>query len=161
MKIQTWVFIVIGMFLSVSLKAENESLWQLCADDLHASYAPAPMASGCIGILPGKEPFRIEQVVLNHVFDAAAPGVVSRVMRGINPFGLKMKVDGETIDTLRITGWKQTVDMRRAVHRTEFCMGQKVRVVSGLRTLRGLPYAGLVSVQVKALADPMVPVCIC
>ena len=34
------------------------------ADDLYASYAPAPMASGCIGILPGKEPFRIEQVVL-------------------------------------------------------------------------------------------------
>ena len=159
MKIQTWVFIVIGMFLSVSLKAENESLWQLCADDLHASYAPAPMASGCIGILPGKEPFRIEQVVLNHVFDAAAPGVVSRVMRGINPFELKMKVDGETIDTLRITGWKQTVDMRRAVHRTEFCMGQKVRVVSGLRTLRGLPYAGLVSVQVEALADVEIEVC--
>ena len=159
MKIQTWVFIVIGMFLSVSLKAENESLWQLCADDLHASYAPAPMASGCIGILSRKEPFQIEQVVLNHVFDAAAPGVVSRVMRGINPFGLKMKVDGETVDTLRITGWKQTVDMHRAVHRTEFRMGQKVRVVSGLRTLRGLPYVGLVSVQVKALADVEVEVC--
>ena len=44
MKIQTLAFIVIGMFLSVSLKAGNESLWQLCADDLHASYAPAPMA---------------------------------------------------------------------------------------------------------------------
>ena len=161
MKIQTLAFIVIGMFLSVSLKAGNESLWQLCADDLHASYAPAPMASGCIGILPGKEPFRIEQVVLNHVFDAADPGVVSRVMRGINPFGLKMKVDGETVDTLRITGWKQTVDMHRAVHRTEFRMGRKVRVVSDLRALRGLPYTGLVSVQVEADADVTVEVRAC
>ena len=161
MKIQTWVFIVIGMFLSVSLKAGNESLWQLCADDLHASYAPAPMASGCIGILPGKEPFRIEQVVLNHVFDAAAPGTVSRVMRGVNPFELKMKVDGESVDAARIEGWKQTVDMRRAVHRTEFRMGRKVRVVSDLRALRGLPYTGLVSVQVEADADVAVEVRAC
>ena len=153
MKIQTWAFIVIGVFLSVSLKAENESLWQVRADDLHASYAPAPMASGCMGILPGKEPFRIEQVVLNHVFDAAAPGVVSRVMRGINPFGLKMEVDGETVDTTCIEGWRQTVDMRKAVHRTEFRMRRKVRMTSDLRALRGLPYTGLVSVQVEALAD--------
>lgn len=161
MKIQTLAFIVIGMFLSVSLKAGNESLWQLCADDLHASYAPAPMASGCIGILPGKEPFRIEQVVLNHVFDAAAPGTVSRVMRGVNPFELKMKVDGESVDAARIEGWKQTVDMRRAVHRTEFRMGRKVRVVSDLRALRGLPYTGLVSVQVEADADVAVEVRAC
>ena len=161
MKIQTLAFIVIGMFLSVSLKAGNESLWQLCADDLHASYAPAPMASGCIGILPGKEPFRIEQVVLNHVFDAVAPGTVSRVMRGVNPFELKMKVDGESVDAACIEGWKQTVDMRRAVHRTEFRMGRKVRVVSDLRALRGLPYTGLVSVQVEADADVAVEVRAC
>ena len=76
MKIWTWIGVVVGCFLLAPLKAENGSLWQVCADSLHASYAPAPMASGCIGILPGKEPFRIEQVVLNHVFDAAAPGVV-------------------------------------------------------------------------------------
>ena len=137
MKIWTWIGAVVGCFLLAPLKAENGSLWQVCADSLHASYAPAPMASGCIGILPGKEPFRIEQVVLNHVFDAAAPGVVSRVMRGINPFGLKMKVDGETVDTVRITDWRQVVDMRRAVHHTEFRMGQKVRVASDLRACEG------------------------
>ena len=158
MKIWTWIGVVVGCFLLAPLKAENGALWQVCADSLHASYAPAPMASGCIGILPGKEPFRIEQVVLNHVFDAAAPGVVSRVMRGINPFGLKMKVDGETVDTVRITDWRQVVDMRRAVHHTEFRMGQKVRVASDLRALRGLPYSGLISVSVEALSDVSIEV---
>ena len=43
------------------LKAENDSLWQLTATDFHAPYAPAPMANGCIGILPGKTPFTIFQ----------------------------------------------------------------------------------------------------
>ena len=153
MKIPTWIWAVVGCFLLVPLKAENESLWQVHTHNLHASYAPAPMASGCIGFLPGKEPFRIEQVVLNHVFDAAAPGTVSRVMRGINPFGLNMKVDGETVDTTCIEGWNQTVDMRKAVHRTGFQIGRKAHVVSDLRALRGLPYSGLISVQVEALTD--------
>lgn len=99
--------------------------------------------------LPDKEPFRIGQVVLNHVFDAAAPGVVSRVMKGINPFGIQMKIDGMIIDTTCIKAWEQTVDMRQAVHRTTFEAGRKVQVVSELRALRNLPYAGLVSVQVK------------
>lgn len=147
------------LFLPMTGKAvEDESLWQVRADDLHASYAPAPMASGCIGILPEKEPFRVRQVVLNHVFDAAAPGVVSRVMRGINPFGLKMKIDGETVDTTCIGGWSQTVDMRKAVHRTVFDVAGKVQVVSELRALRNLPYSGLVSVQVRALADVVLEV---
>ena len=153
MKIPTWIWAVVGCFLLVPLKAGNESLWQVHTHNLHASYAPAPMASGCIGILPGKEPFRIEQVVLNHVFDAAAPGTVSRVMRGINPFGLNMKVDGETVDTTCIEGWNQTVDMRKAVHRTGFQIGRKAHVISDLRALRGLPYSGLISVQVEALTD--------
>ena len=70
--------------------------------------------------------------------------------------------------------------MRQAVHRTTFEAGRKVQVVSELRALRNLPYAGLVSVQVKALTDvvleirngmnvpddyanwmPMVHACIC
>lgn len=158
MKIRTLILILAVCLGAAPLKADDESLWQVCAEDLHASYAPAPMASGCIGILPGKEPFRVEQVVLNHVFDAAVPGMVSRVMRGINPFGLKMKVDGETVDTVRIKDWRQKVDMRKAVHRTEFRIGRKVRVASDLRALRGLPYSGLISVSVEALSDVTVEV---
>ncbi|HJD11479.1 MAG TPA: glycoside hydrolase family 65 protein [Candidatus Phocaeicola caecigallinarum] len=151
-----WLGIALSCIFSWNImkaSVENDALWQVRATDLHAPYASAPMASGCIGILPDKEPFRIGQVVLNHVFDAAAPGVVSRVMKGINPFGIQMKIDGMIIDTTCIKAWEQTVDMRRAVHRTTFEAGRKVQIVSELRALRNLPYAGLVSVQVKALTD--------
>lgn len=150
---------ILGIILSVtSLKAEEERLWQLHAVDIQAPYAPAPMANGCIGILPQKEPFAVEHVMLNHVFDAASPHVVSRVMRGINPFGLSMKIDNKKVDTSNISDWQQTIDMRRAVHQTSFHTLEKADVSYELCALRNLPYAGLIRVTVQACKDMLLEV---
>lgn len=148
---------ILGIILSVtSLKAEEERLWQLHAVDIQAPYAPAPMANGCIGILPQKEPFAVEHVMLNHVFDAASPHVVSRVMRGINPFCLSMKIDNKKVDTSNISDWQQTIDMRRAVHQTSF--HTLTDVSYELCALRNLPYAGLIRVTVQACKDMLLEV---
>lgn len=150
---------ILGIILSVtSLKAEEERLWQLHAVDIQAPYAPAPMANGCIGILPQKEPFAVEHVMLNHVFDAASPHVVSRVMRGINPFCLSMKIDNKKVDTSNISDWQQTIDMRRAVHQTSFHTLEKADVSYELCALRNLPYAGLIRVTVQACKDMLLEV---
>lgn len=150
---------ILGIVLSVtSLKAEEERLWQLHAVDIQAPYAPAPMANGCIGILPQKEPFAVEHVMLNHVFDAASPHVVSRVMRGINPFCLSMKIDNKKVDTSNISDWQQTIDMRRAVHQTSFHTLEKADVSYELCALRNLPYAGLIRVTVQACKDMLLEV---
>ena len=150
---------ILGIILSVtSLKAEEERLWQLHAVDIQAPYAPAPMANGCIGILPQKEPFAVEHVMLNHVFDAASPHIVSRVMRGINPFCLSMKIDNKKVDTSNISDWQQTIDMRRAVHQTSFHTLEKADVSYELCALRNLPYAGLIRVTVQACKDMLLEV---
>lgn len=150
---------ILGIILSVtSLKAEEERLWQLHAVDIQAPYAPAPMANGCIGILPQKEPFAVEHVMLNHVFDAASPHVVSRVMRGINPFCLSMKIDNKKVDTSNISDWQQTIDMRRAVHQTSFHTLEKADVSYELCALRNLPYAGLIRVTAQACKDMLLEV---
>ena len=150
---------ILGIILSVtSLKAEEERLWQLHAVDIQAPYAPAPMANGCIGILPQKEPFAVEHVMLNHVSDAASPHVVSRVMRGINPFCLSMKIDNKKVDTSNISDWQQTIDMRRAVHQTSFHTLEKADVSYELCALRNLPYAGLIRVTVQACKDMLLEV---
>lgn len=153
MKIRILCFVCLFLFVLTNAKADESTLWQLHATDIHAPYASAPMANGTIGILPCKEPFRVEHVMLNHVFDAPAPHTVSRVMRGINPFCLSMKIDGQAVDTTCITGWRQTVDMRRATHRTEFSTCKKADVSYELCALRNLPYSGLVQVTVKARED--------
>lgn len=158
MRIHALCFIL-GIILSAtSIRAEEERLWQLHAVDIQAPYAPAPMANGCIGILPQKEPFAVEHVMLNHVFDAASPHVVSRVMRGINPFCLSMKIDNKKVDTSNISGWQQTIDMRRAVHRTGFHALEKADVSYELCALRNLPYAGLIRVTVQACKDMLLEV---
>lgn len=158
MKIHALCFIL-GIILSAtSIRAEEERLWQLHAVDIQAPYAPAPMANGCIGILPQKEPFAVEHVMLNHVFDAASPHVVSRVMRGINPFCLSMKIDNKKVDTSNISDWQQTIDMRRAVHQTSFHTLEKADVSYELCALRNLPYAGLIRVTVQACKDMLLEV---
>lgn len=158
MRIHALCFIL-GIILSAtSIRAEEERLWQLHAVDIQAPYASAPMANGCIGILPQKEPFAVEHVMLNHVFDAASPHVVSRVMRGINPFCLSMKIDNKKVDTSNISDWQQTIDMRRAVHQTSFHTLEKADVSYELCALRNLPYAGLIRVTVQACKDMLLEV---
>lgn len=158
MRIHALCFIL-GIILSAtSIRAEEERLWQLHTVDIQAPYAPAPMANGCIGILPQKEPFAVEHVMLNHVFDAASPHVVSRVMRGINPFCLSMKIDNKKVDTSNISDWQQTIDMRRAVHQTSFQTLEKADVSYELCALRNLPYAGLIRVTVQACKDMLLEV---
>lgn len=158
MRIHALCFIL-GIILSAtSIRAEEERLWQLHAVDIQAPYAPAPMANGCIGILPQKEPFAVEHVMLNHVFDVASPHVVSRVMRGINPFCLSMKIDNIKVDTSNISDWQQTIDMRRAVHQTSFHTLEKADVSYELCALRNLPYAGLIRVTVQACKDMLLEV---
>lgn len=158
MRIRT-LCLVLGILLSVAVvKADEESLWQLEAVDIHAPYAPAPMANGSIGILPQKEPFKVEHVMLNHVFDAAAPHVVSRVMRGINPFCLSVKIDGEAVDTSNISSWHQIIDMRRAIHRTDLSALNKANISYELCALRNLPYAGLIHVRIQARKNMMLEV---
>lgn len=158
MRIHALCFIL-GIILSAtSIRAEEERLWQLHAVDIQAPYAPVPMANGCIGILPQKEPFAVEHVMLNHVFDAASPHVVSRVMRGINPFCLSMKIDNKKVDTSNISDWQQTIDMRRAVHQTSFQTLEKADVSYELCALRNLPYAGLIRVTVQACKDMLLEV---
>ena len=158
MRIHALCFIL-GIILSAtSIRAEEERLWQLHAVDIQAPYAPAPMANGCIGILPQKEPFAVEHVMLNHVFDAASPHVVSRVMRGINPFCLSMKIDNKKVDTSNISDWQQTIDMRRAVYQTSFHTLEKADVSYELCALRNLPYAGLIRVTVQACKDMLLEV---
>lgn len=153
------LYFILGIILSAtSIRAEEERLWQLHAVDIQAPYAPAPMANGCIGILPQKEPFAVEHVMLNHVFDAASPHVVSRVMRGINPFCLSMKIDNKKVDTSNISDWQQTIDMRRAVHQTSFHTLEKADVSYELCALRNLPYAGLIRVTVQACKDMLLEV---
>lgn len=132
---------------------DDARLWQLTTTDLQSHYVGTPMANGGIGILPWREPFSVKHVILNHVFDADKERGVSRVLKGINPFLLSMSVDGNQVDIQRVSQWKQTIDMKAALHQTEFVADKKLKVSYELCALRNMPYAGMIRVTVKALRD--------
>lgn len=132
---------------------EQESLWKIQTTDYQGTYYGTAVANGGIGILPWKEPFSVRHVMLNHVFDAAAPQDVSRVLRGINPFNLRMQINGQPVNGENMSGWSQCIDMKEATHHTRFTYDGKADITSSICALRNLPYAGLVRVEVTALED--------
>ncbi|OHT17598.1 glycosyl hydrolase family 65 [Tritrichomonas foetus] len=124
--------------------------WFLEATD-QTDYVGAPVANGCIGILPWCEPFSIRHVITNHAFEFSKERDVYCVVKGINPFNLKMKIDGVEITNNNISNWKQTISMRDATHITSFSFQNKANVTYQIVALRGLPFAGLISVLVESL----------
>ncbi|MEG2770911.1 MAG: glycoside hydrolase family 65 protein [Alistipes sp.] len=133
--------------------AAGEEGWTVGTNDFKAPYIGAPVANGTIGILPWKEPFSIRHLMLNHVFDISPRSGVTQVLRGVNPFGLTMYVDGRQVDTTNIAHWQQQIDMRRAAHHTQFTADNRVEVHYSVVALRNMPHAGLLTVQLTALED--------
>ena len=113
--------------------------WTLRADDYAADYTGASTANGMLGILPWKEPFSIRHVVLNHVFEQNDDTGVNCAVRGVNPFSMTMCVDGREIDGTAVSGWRQTIDMRRAEHTMTFVADGKLRVTYSVVALRNMP----------------------
>jgi hypothetical protein len=134
------------------ISAQNNN-WDIRATDVNAEYIGAPVANGGIGILPWKEPFSIRHVVLNHVFDADEPQGISKVLYGINPFVLEMKVNGETVSLQNISKWQQTINLKEAAHSTQFIVNNEVIVNYSIFALRNMPYSGLIKIDLEALND--------
>lgn len=139
---------LVGLYALHAYAAEDG--WKITATDFAAKeYFGATLANGQLGIRPGKEPFSISAVLLNHVFDFSEAAGVNTVMPGPVPFGLSMKVDGAA--TWKVTQWSQTVDLLRAEHTTTFTADGKVRISYTVRALRNMPFCVTMDVKAEAL----------
>ena len=145
------VVLLLLVLFSLEMRAEEQG-WVLRAEDYAGDYTGAAMANGQMGILPWREPFSVRHVILNHVFEWSDRTGVNCVLRGINPFPIRLEVDGEPLSEEDITDWQQTIDLRRARHTTTFTARGKARITYSIVALRNLPYAGLVEVRIEALS---------
>lgn len=144
--------IIISLLTLSTAEAATSDKWQIEATN-RENYTGAPVANGVIGILPWKEPFSVRHVIMNHVFDHDRESGVMKVLKGINPFELTMRVDGEVVKEGNVTEWQQTIDMRQATHNTRFKAPKGVEVTYTVAALRNLPHAGLISVRLRAEQD--------
>lgn len=118
---------VVLIFMFVLANAESKkSLWMIDATNTE-NYVGAPIANGKIGILPWKGPFSVRHVMLNRVFDIGDAGV-NQALQGINPLHLEMSLNGQKVEMNQTKNWKQSLDLKKAVHSTSFTIPGKAEI---------------------------------
>jgi trehalose/maltose hydrolase-like predicted phosphorylase len=125
--------------------------WIISASDINPSaYYGVTVANGMIGLVSSPEPMKVKDVVLNGVYDYYQRGRVSNILKSFNHVSMNLDVDGIRISRKDITGYRQELDMKRAVLTTTFTVGDKVSVTHSLVALRHLPYTALSTVTITA-----------
>lgn len=103
------------VLLGIWSAASASDIWTIPAENISGDYYGISVANGGIGIVPWNEPFSINRVVMNHVFDTDGFHGVSRAVRAINPFIISMSVDGAAVGKGNVKDMKQELDMKKAV----------------------------------------------
>jgi trehalose/maltose hydrolase-like predicted phosphorylase len=132
--------------------------WILEADD-NTDYAPPTLANGMIGLVPSKQGLRLEQIILNGVYDNYGPDKVSRILPGLQFADLDLRLDGLSIGSSQaLQEWRQSLDMKEASLTTTFTFAQKIQVEQSIYALRHMPFSALESLTLTALADVTITV---
>jgi len=156
----TWL-LVISFLVAFGANAQHVDLkkspWHIVTA-YSADYSGIALANGKIGLLSSDKPFKVESIMLNNVydefmFDSISKCVTSRIVKGINFANLEMVVDGEKVTEKNITNWEQTLDMKEAKLTTSFNFKDKAFISYTTLALRGMPYCGLIDVNVVAKSD--------
>ncbi len=151
------LFLTLFLFFARHGTAQTRNdgdVWLVKATDIDpAKYYGVTVANGMIGIVSSPEPLRIKDVVLNGAYDNYLRGRVSNILKGFNFLNMNLDVDGRRVGRNDISGYEQTLDMRRAKLSTSFRVGDKLRVRQEMMALRHLPYCALINVEITADKD--------
>jgi len=142
------IVIAILSLLSITTIAQNDG-WNISTSSTK-NYTGIVVANGRIGILPSENPFEVEHIILNNVYDKADSLGVSKILLGMNFGNLEIEINGERITANNSSDWKQTLDMKEAEFTTSFMFKDKALVSYTIYALRNVPYAGYIDISVKA-----------
>lgn len=153
--------IFILLFISIhytsvfSQSTDMDPDWVIVAKDIDEDrYFGETVANGMIGLVSSPEPLKIQDVVLNGVYDKYGRGRVENILKVFNPVNLTLIFDNIQLNSSNISNFSQRLDMRKAVFITEFDHGP-VHVIHKLRALRHLPFTSLVEMTVSTKEDVM------
>jgi len=142
------IVIIILALLSISAIAQQDG-WSISTTSSE-NYTGIVVANGRIGILPSENPFEVEHIILNNVYDKADSLGVSKILLGMNFANLEVEIDGKIITKANISNWKQTLNMKEASFTTSFSYKNKSQISYTLYALRNVPYSGYIDVNIKA-----------
>lgn len=117
------------------------------------NYFGVTVANGMIGLVSSPEPMKVNDVVLNGVYDYYQRGRVSNILKTFNHANMNLDVDGQRIGQRDISNYKQVLDMRRAILNTSFQVGDKISVKHEIMALRHLPFTAMSTITIIAKKD--------
>ncbi len=151
----TLILLIIFALPSTYVTAQaTEEGWVVKAEEINPSeYYGITVANGMIGIISSAEPLRVDEIVLNGVYDYYGRGRVSNILQGFNFATLQLDIDGTRINRKNISDMEQQLDMKKAVFESSFLYEDKAEVTYSLRALRNLPFTGMIELEVTANED--------
>ena len=125
--------------------------WEIRATDIDPdNYYGITLANGMVGLVSSPEPLKVQDVVLNGVFDYYQRGRVSNILKTFNHMNMNLDVDGHRVGPGNISNFEQALNMRNAELVTTFDVGDKLSVTHRLLSLRHLPFTAMAIVEVTA-----------
>ncbi len=118
-----------------------------------ANYYGVTVANGIVGLVSSPEPMKVKDVVLNGAFDTYGRGRVDNILKGFNFINMNLDVDNQRIGPKNISGFRQYLDMKKALLITEFDFQDKIHVKHSLAALRHLPFSALTIIEIEAKKD--------
>nr|WP_211213919.1 glycoside hydrolase family 65 protein [Lewinella cohaerens] len=148
------IYLIISWILlwnAIGAQDLTNSPWHIPATDIdHNHYFGITVANGVVGLVSSPEPMKVQDVVLNGVYDYYQRGRVSNILKTFNHMNLDLDIDGRRIGRADISNFAQVLDMKKAQLVTTFTVGTDLEVTHRLMSLRHLPYTAMSIVEVKA-----------
>ncbi|MBT8218390.1 MAG: glycoside hydrolase family 65 protein [Bacteroidia bacterium] len=145
---------ILVSFVFLAFQLAAQSTWNVEATDIDPdNYYGVTLANGMVGIVSSPEPMRVNDVVLNGVYDYYQRGRVSNILKTFNHVNMNLDVDGHRVGRGQISNYRQTLDMKKAELITTFDVGDKVSVTHRMMSLRHLPFTALTTVTITAKQD--------
>jgi protein-glucosylgalactosylhydroxylysine glucosidase len=142
--------VLLLVFLHSLVFPQNRE-WVIEAKAINPSkYFGVTVANGMVGIVSSPQPLRVNDVVLNGVYDYYQRGRVSNILKTFNHLNMNLDVDGKRIGISDITNYQQVVDMKKASLTTTFDVGDKLSVRHTMMALRHLPFTSMATVEIHA-----------
>jgi len=142
------LIILLFLVLQTSFAQNNEG-WSITATN-SKNYVGITVANGRIGILPSSDPFKVESIILNNVYERESELGVSKIVKAPNFMDFEMYVDGELITSENISNWSQTLNMKEASFTTNFTFKSKIKISYTYYSLINLPFVVLNDIKVEA-----------
>ncbi len=143
-----YIFFFLAFCSILKTNAQNEA-WNITTTE-NKEYTGIAIANGRIGMLTSPDPFQIQHVVLNNVYDVDPELKVSQIVHGMNFGNLDVFIDGEQITAANISNWKQNMNMKEAAFTTSFSFKNKAEISYTIYALRNVPYTGYIDINIEA-----------